>query len=153
MFVFHPEVADLFRSAGWLPERRVEIATWEEALRARGIPIFPAAERVIASVGGLTVRGPARVETRWCPRAITFDPLAGSAGGCEQFERWRELVGQRLYPLADLKPRLCLTVAEDGSLFAGQKDLFYRYGDTFEEAMALHFLGAGTRPLQGQWCD
>lgn len=153
MFAFHPEVAVLFRSAGWEPERRVEIGTWEEALRVQGFQLFPAAERILTSVAGLTVRGPARVETRWRPREIVFDPRAGGAGERDRFEEWEELVGQRLYPLADLNPRLSVAVAEDGAIFAGQMCLFYRYGETFEEAMALYFLGFGAGAIRCSWCD
>jgi hypothetical protein len=152
VFAFHPEVEALFRAAGWSPERRAEVAPWDAALRTRGFQLFPAAERVIESVGGLTVRGPARAETRWYPREIAFAPCARVEGEFDQFERWQQLVGQRLYPLADLTPRLCVMVAEDGSIFAGIKNLFYRYGATFEEAMELYFLGP-RQPVRCAWCD
>lgn len=153
MFAFHPEVAALFRAGGWSPERRTDLAVWEQKLRAQGFELFGAAERVLACVGGLTVRGPARAETRGCAREIVFDPLAGGDGKRERFKEWEQLVGQRLYPLADLGPRLSLMVAEDGAVFAGQMCLFYRYGGTFEEAMAMYFLGAGAKPIQCSWCD
>jgi hypothetical protein len=152
MFAFHPEIDSLFRAAGWLPERCVEIAVWDAALRTQGFQFFPAAERIVAGVGGLTVRGPARAETRWYPREITFDPVIGGDGEFDRFEQWQQLVGQRLYPLADLNPRLCVMVAEDGVIFAGQMNLFYRYGHTFEEAMELFFLGP-QRPVRCVWCD
>jgi hypothetical protein len=150
MFTFHPEVAKLFCAAGWAPERRVEVASLEKALSSRGLHLFPAAARILASVGGLTVRGPARAETRGYAREIAFDPLRGAADR-EQFEMWEQLAGRRLCPLAGPCPRLCLLVAEDGGLFAGQTHLFYRYGSTFEEAMALYFLGA--QPVRCPWCD
>jgi hypothetical protein len=152
VFAFHPEVDSLFRSAGWLPERRVDVAVWHTALGSQGFQLFPAAERIVGSVGGLTVRGPTRAETRWYPREVVFDPLSGGDGEFDRFEQWREVVGQRLYPLADLNPRLCVMVAEDGEIFAGQMSLFYRYGATFEEAMALFFLGI-QHPVQCSWCD
>jgi hypothetical protein len=152
VFAFHPEVDTLFRSAGWHPERRVDVATWHTSLSGQGFQLFPAAERILGCVGGLTVRGPARAETRWCAREIVFDPVRASAGQSKHFREWEELVGQKLYPLADLTPRLGVVVAEDGTIFAGIKCLFYRYGGTFEEAMMLYFLGL-QHPVQCTWCD
>lgn len=152
MFKFHPEVDALFRSAGWHPERRVDVGTWHAPLSTQGFELFAAAERIVGSVGGLTVRAPARAETRWIAREVTFDPVRASAGEVEHFRQWEESVGLRLYPLADVTPRLCLMAAEDGVIFAGIKCLFYRYGGTFEEAMALHFLGVQS-PVQCNWCD
>jgi hypothetical protein len=83
---------------------------------------------------------------------MIFDPVRASAGEAEHFRQWQESVGQKLYPLADLTPRLCVMVAEDGAIYAGIKCLFYRYGATFEEAMALYFLGI-QNPVQCNWCD
>jgi hypothetical protein len=138
---FAPEVELLFCAAGWTADRQIDPAPWHDVLRGERFVMFLAAERVIRNVGGLVVRGPGRPETNGYSREITFDPVKGGTGEHDRFEEWQELTGTLLYPLADLNPRLSVMVGEDGAVYAGQMDLFYRWGDTFEEAMELFFLG------------
>ena len=52
VFAFHPEVDALFRSAGWLPERRVDVATWHAKLADQGVQLFPVAEPSSAALVG-----------------------------------------------------------------------------------------------------
>jgi len=52
--------------------------------------------------------------------------------------------------VADLNPRLIVMVGEDGAIFAGMMDLFYKWGSIFEDAMSPYFLGAG-QSMQCIW--
>jgi hypothetical protein len=144
---FNSQVEALFCAAGWTADRCVDPAQWHDRLRREGFVLFPVAERVVRNVGRLIVRGPGRPETNEYSREVSFDPVDGGAGEYDRFEEWQRLTGMLLYPLADLNPRLSVMVGEDGSVYAGQMDLFYRWGDTFEKAMEVYFLGS-RRPVE-----
>jgi len=96
------ETERLLIDAGWYPGRRQDerVATWRRDLaETDAFQMFPAAEVALKEFGGINVRGDGPgIE---CARgSVELDPELAQ-GERERFERFRDIVGQDIFPLGE----------------------------------------------------
>lgn len=144
-FAFDPDTERVLRSAGWSETRSVPTAGWVGTLAREGLRVFPAAERLLANLGGLSVTPPPDEHRVFMPDPFTLDPVRAASGEADRIELWQEQFGLTLYPLGECFLHMILLTDPGGRIFAGTRGTFVLVGNSIEEAMAVLTLGR-TRP-------
>lgn len=139
-----PEAEAILRKAGWSPDREVDVSEWVERLRRDGYDVFPLAEAILRSYGGLDLehrgyRGPS-----W------FDFQVDPSSWYGDFDRLRyidEVTGTRLCPLGETSGAGMLGVLSDGRVVSELDGDLVLIGDTWRAALQNRLLGEGPRTI------
>ena len=139
MSQFSPETDVVLRSAGWLPDRRIDLAGWKALLA--GFMWHDAAERFLQEFGGIrvVVRGPGVTCSR---EPFEFDPeLAVGEEG--RFAELSGMFGRKFFPLGEFaQGEFFLAIDEENIIYLlGSWAL--RYGEVDQ---ALEKLVSGVAP-------
>jgi hypothetical protein len=133
------EAESILRAAGWSPTRTVDTTAWVEALQNEGNQVFPVAESILSSFGGLAVRSKGANAAR-----ENFDVNPSHwIGMRDVIADAEEILQHRLFPLGELSGDTMLAVLDDGrviSEFQGYVDLL---GHDWSSALDRLTLGKG----------
>jgi hypothetical protein len=127
------------RAAGWSPERIVDIGEWVKALREDGNTVFPRAESILESFGGLLIRARTYGGLR---QSFDVDP-SHWVGMRDIISDTEEVLGCHVFPLGQLSGDAMLAVLDDGRIiseFQGYVDLL---GENWSSALDHLTLGKG----------
>src|SRR3989442_2135222 len=135
-----PDAEVILRRAGWSPDRHVDISQWVERLRSDGTAVFPLAQAILSSFGGLRFRGdrPKR-PTR---HDFEMDP-ASWLGERDRLESIEEITGKRACPLGETSGAAMLAVLEDGRVIADLDGFIVQIAKNWREALDNLILGQG----------
>lgn len=145
-----PEAVVILRRAGWSPEREVDISEWVERLRSDGNDVFPIAEAILRSFGGLCFRGdrPKR-PTR---HDFEIDP-AYWYGERDRLEDIEEITNSRACPLGITSGAAMLAVLEDGRTITDLDGCILLIARSWREALDNLILGQGEHVLLAEDYD
>ncbi|MFD7631535.1 SUKH-3 domain-containing protein [Streptomyces sp. NPDC059851] len=136
---FSDEVEGVLRRAGWLPDRRVDLAQWK--VSSAEFTWHAAAEKFLQEFGGLRVdnSGPGITCAR---ESFEFDPELAIGEG-ERFAELSELFGHKFFPLGEVgQGEFFLAIDEEGAIYLlGAWVLRHGPGD-----LALEHLVTGVAP-------
>jgi SUKH-3 immunity protein of toxin-antitoxin system len=116
------EAESILRAAGWSPTRTVDTTAWVEALQRAGNQIFPLAESILMSFGGLDVRSKG---AHAASESFDVNP-SHWIGMRDVIADAEEVLQHRLFPLGELSGNTMLAILDDGrviSEFQGYVDL------------------------------
>jgi hypothetical protein len=129
------------RTAGWSPGRAVDISAWVDALGAERTELFPLAESILRSFGGLALRGEDAHGAR-----ETFDVNPAHWIGMRDVIADAEKVLQnRLFPLGELAGDTMLAVLDDGRVFSEFQGYVDLLGQDWSSALDRLILAEATR--------
>ena len=135
-----PDAERILHTAGWSPDRTVDIDEWVARLRRDGNHVSPVAEAILKRFGGLELRH------RFAGGASRYDLSLNPATWYGERDRVldiEEVLKSPAFPLGEFSGDALLAVLEDGrivSAFGGDMNLV---GDTWSSALDLITLGRG----------
>jgi hypothetical protein len=135
-----PEAETILRSAGWSPDRTVDIDEWVVRLRRDGNQVSPVAEAILERFGGLELRH--RLDGGASRYDLSLNP-ATWYGERDRVLDIEEVLKSPACPLGEFSGDAMLAVLGDGrvvSAFGGDMNLV---GDTWSSALDLITLGRG----------
>lgn len=129
---------DYLKEDGWYEDREIDISEWITQLENDGYRIFPYAELILKTLGGLYIRPDA---TFGMIRSgeINFDPLDIGIGEFWHLEKYESKVGEKLYPLG-LYLHLYVYVGESKKIYVIDRDIYFA-GKNIEESLNNILLG------------
>jgi hypothetical protein len=130
-----PYFGELLRSAGWTPERRVEVNEWVRTLEQEGFATNPQALAVLESVGRLVVRMPPAGISPYT-HELRFEPVRAATGESDRAEDWKKELGVDLFPIGEeMTSGNVLWIGSDGRFYYGRGFGLYLLGDSLRTAM------------------
>jgi hypothetical protein len=145
-----PDAEAILRHAGWSQDREVDISEWVERLRTDGNDVFPIAETILRSYGGLIFRGdrPKR------PTRHDFEINPASwYGERDRLEGIEEITGSRACPLGETSGAAMLAVLEDGRVISDLDGCVLQIARNWREALDNLVLGRGEHLLLAEDYD
>jgi hypothetical protein len=127
-----PEAEAVLRWAGWTPDRQVDTTAWVQELRADGNTVFPIAEAIMRSYGGI------RLEHRGFGGRSVHDmdvnPYAWIRDR-EHIELVEEVLDVRVCPLGETAGAAMLAICEDGRVISEMDGSVLLIGQDWPAAM------------------
>jgi hypothetical protein len=140
-------------SAGWSPDRAVDVAADIRRLESVGFQSSEPAAEFLGSFLGLRLEHLPSIElggkriftwTRFAPSAVCTERDARVAGRCS------EVAGESLFPVGTDGFHLTIYVSPAGRFWAGMDSRVYEYSADADGMLAM--MAAGARPRQiGEW--
>jgi hypothetical protein len=169
--MFSPEVRATLEAAGWSETRRVDTGPFEEALVARGFPVFACQREFLARFGGLRFWEPSGYvpERATSPLGKLRDLLAVAwrrrrePAPTEHFdvflalervspallELYIPLTRSALSPIGEIAERGAgLGITVGGSIYAFMEDWLWLAGDSTEDAVENLICGRWVRTMR-----
>lgn len=113
---FSEEAESILIAGGWAPGRTVDVSTWRDQFKARGLSMHDAAEKFLREFGGLDVRISGSGLTS-AKEPFQFDPEL-ALGEEDSFALWSRRIGHSLFPLGELdRGRFFLGIDEEGEIY------------------------------------
>src|SRR5215211_4501846 len=132
-----PEAEAVWRWAGWTPDRQVDTTGWVQELRAKGNTVFPIAEAIMRSYGGIRLEhqgfGGRSVQD------MEVNPYAWT-GMRDHIELVEEALGTRICPLGLASGAAMLAICEDGRVISEMDGSVFVIGPNLVAAMDHGFL-------------
>lgn len=135
-----PEAEVILRAAGWSQDREIDTSDWVGKLHDDGNEVFPLAEAILRSYGGLRFVGdrPPR-PTR---HDFQIDPLLWM-GERDRLGDIEAICGSRACPLGETSGAAMLAILEDGRVIADLDGCILQIAETWRGALDNLVLGHG----------
>jgi hypothetical protein len=135
-----PEAEEVLRDAHWTPEWAVDISDWVGTLRREGNEVFPFAEAIMRTYGGL------RLEHRGFGGSSRHDFEVNPVYWYDMrdhIELVEEAVGSRVCPIGITAGAAMLAVLADGRVIDEFEGEIFQIGETWRAALDNLILGRG----------
>jgi len=140
---FSAQTLNLLRSAGWSPERAVDIGRYVQALETEGYEVFPVVETFLRRFGGLEIAYPINFHSQSLTNSIHFDAAAAAAAVDNEgyVSKYAERIGVPVCVIGEADNRsTTLMMDQEGRVYGGFDDYLSFYGETGEQAIE-HIIG------------
>jgi hypothetical protein len=154
--VSNEHVRETLRSAGWSPDREVDVSEAVDRLVGVGFAYNPIAVEILSSFHQIHIDVPAEIPgARFGLSSIDFRPESDAIDFRELVSHAEARVGSALFPIADNDDGLqTVLVAEDGQIYSQGTGQLFRDGADFSESLVRRitrhsfpeFLGGGATP-------
>lgn len=147
---FSDRTLRVLTSAGWNPERVVEIDKQVRALEKDGYTVADAVRRFLSSFGLLRLEY-AHYQDPTRPDHAHFDAAKAAANIFpEKVTNWSEIVGEELCPIGEaFSDHMTLAMGGRGAVYGGYEGTIVRVGSTEEEAIEALCSGVGPQKISG----
>jgi hypothetical protein len=135
-----PEAEEVLRRAQWTPQRAVDISDWVETLCREGNEVFPFAEAIMRTYGGLRLEHPGFGGDSHHDFEVNPDYWYDMR---EHIELVEEAVGRRVCPLGITTGAAMLAVLEDGRVISEFEGEVFQIGEDWRAALDNRILGRG----------
>lgn len=139
------EIATVLQACGWSPDRAVEVRHWADWYAREGYADPEPALDILRSFGGLTIVPPRRLEAKYAPGPMQFDPEWAATGEQERVADREASLGIALWPLGEWSGEYILLLGGDGCVYAETTWEVLKLGVTFSDALRST-LKADARP-------
>lgn len=132
---FSAEVLRALESAGWTPDRKVEVADLFSVLEEDGFHPHPLAREVLESFGGLVVEPVNLVGPGFHnDEPLTFKPI-DAAGHLSDLQDVEEALGGSYFPLGEWMTYSNVFLEAGGRMVATDGAVIWEMGDSFESGV------------------
>lgn len=133
-------------TAGWRPDRRIDVGQWHETLGAEGFVLSDLAMDVLTSFGGLEVAPPV-MHGEFENAPVLFDPELAGSGSLDIAEELRGMFNQDFYPIAEWITSSCVYLGSAGKVVDYHDVELLSVADSFAEALHVMLMADRALPV------
>lgn len=120
---------------GWSPGRIIDQSKWIRDFDAAGWhPVFPIAENILATLGGLYIQPKTGEGCQYASSPITFDPSLEESAELDDIKYWEDKFGFQSYPIGMTDDEIRLVVTDSGEILGVFSDMLFSYGTTLNDS-------------------
>lgn len=135
-FSFSAQVLAELESAGWTPDRSVDISAWVNELEPQGYRLSEPAEEALRSFGGLEL-GPVNLTGPNFSNgeSLNIDPILAGSGHYALAEELEHEIGENWFPLGEWLSYSSVFIGDSGRVVATGMGWIWEVGSSIEDAI------------------